>query len=115
MAKKDNTILWVGAGAAALALIANASKKANIGSINHLDNFHILKVTYIGPSNTRGSRVKIESERFEQSIYINYDYRFNRSLDMAQEFLTKKGFKLIGTGEGKNCDYLISTTFEPLK
>lgn len=80
-----------------------------------IKNYHILKVTYLGATNTTGSRVKIASERFKQSRVIPYNHEFNSTKDIAADWCAKNGFELIGAGEGKDCYYLISTTFEPLK
>ena len=77
-------------------------------------NFHIIKVSFLGTTNFRGSRVKLYSERFKKGKVINYDYAFNSTLDFATYYLTKKGFQVIGKGEGKDHYYIISTTFESL-
>lgn len=83
--------------------------------MKNLENFHVLKASYLGPTNTKGSRVKIESERFKQKIIIPYNYEFAYTLPIAQKHLEKLGFELIGQAEGKNCYYLISSTFKPLR
>ena len=80
-----------------------------------MKNFHILKVKYLSPTNYKGARVKITSERFEQSKIISYDYSKNSIKDMAIDWLEKEGFEIIGHGEGKNHDYIVSSTFKPLK
>jgi len=80
-----------------------------------IENYHILKVKYHGPTNTLGSRIRITSERFEQSITIDYDHSQNAIYDMAANHLIDKGFNIVGKAEGSNHYYLISDTFEPLK
>lgn len=82
--------------------------------MKNLSNFHVLKVTYLGATNTRGSRVKITSERFKQSKTIGYNYEFNNCCDIAQDYLSKNNFVLVGQAEGKDCYYIITSTFEPL-
>jgi hypothetical protein len=78
-------------------------------------NFHILKVKYLGPTDTRGSRVKITSERFENSKTISYSSEYNRAMDAAINWLSKeRGFTVIGTGEGDGHDYVIVSEFQPL-
>jgi len=77
-------------------------------------NYHMLTVKYLGATNTLGSRIKITSERYDQSITIAYDYSMNSTQDMATAELEKRGYEIVGRGEGKNIDYLISETFEPL-
>lgn len=78
-------------------------------------NFHILTVKYVGATNFLGSRVKIISERFKQSITFGYQHEYNNTLDQAKAWLTAHGFEVIGQAEGKDHYYVISTTFEPIK
>jgi hypothetical protein len=80
-----------------------------------MKNFHIIKVKYLGPTNTKGSRVKMVSERFVSSKTISYDYKFNSAVDMAADWLTNTGFNIIGQAEGTDCGYIITDTFEELK
>ena len=78
-------------------------------------NFHVLRVTYLGPTNCKGSRVKITSDRFEQSKTLDYDYHFNNTLEIAEDWLKKNGYNITGHAEGKDCYYVITDTFQPLK
>lgn len=83
--------------------------------MDQLENFHVLEVKYLGATNTKGSRVKIYSHRFKQSVITDYDYSFSNSYEIAQNWLNKNSFKLIGKGEGKDCYFIFSETFKPLK
>lgn len=80
-----------------------------------MNNFHAFTVTYIGATNTRGSRVKIKSERFEQSVTIPYDYHFANTLQIAVAYLNANGYEVVGQEETKNSYIILSTTFKPLK
>ena len=80
-----------------------------------MENFHIIKVKYLGANESRGPRVKLESERFKQSILTDYDYNFANTYEIAENWLKANGFELLGKAEGKDCYYIISTTFKPLK
>lgn len=80
-----------------------------------MKNYHVFTVKYFGATNSRGSRVKIHSERFLQSVFISVDYAKNDIADMAEEYLTSHGFKIVGQGEAKGYCILISETFEQLK
>lgn len=75
-------------------------------------NFHILTVKYISQTNFKPSRIKIISERFKASKTIEYDHRFSNTLEIAEYWLEKNGFEIIGHAEGTNCYYVISNTFE---
>ena len=80
-----------------------------------MKNYHIIKVKYLGSTNFKGSRVKLTSDRFNQSVTIPYNYEFNSSYDMAADWLLKHGFEVIGGGEVKGIHIIITNTFEPLK
>lgn len=80
----------------------------------NLENYHIIKVSYLGATNTRGSRVKLHSDRFEKTKIIPYDYVHAYTLPIAIDYLTKQGFELIGQAEGKDCYYIITNTFKSL-
>lgn len=83
----------------------------------YVKNYHILKVKYIGPTNSRGSRVKITSDRFQQSVTMNYDNAYNTATDIAAAWLLRNGFTVVGKGEGPSDghNYIITSTFKPLK
>ncbi len=83
--------------------------------MKHLQNFHIITVSYIGATNYKGSRVRIKSDRFEQTKIVSYDHSLRDTCEIAQAYLEAKGFELIGKGEAKDGYFLISTTFEPIK
>lgn len=79
-----------------------------------IPNYHVLKVSFIGPTAYKPARVKITSERFEMARIIEYDYEFNDTRDVAEHWLQVHGFNIIGHGEGKDHYYVITDTFEPL-
>ena len=79
-----------------------------------LPNFHLITAKYIPESNSRGERIKISSFRFRESITINHDWDYS-VWENAKMWLQKKGFEIIGKGEGKTEWIFISTTFNPLK
>lgn len=82
----------------------------------NIPNTHVLIVKYVGQTNYTPSRVKIISERFKQSILIPFDSEHGMdSCEIAEYWLTQKGFKIIGHAEGKGHYYVITDTFEPLK
>lgn len=68
-----------------------------------MKNYHIIKIKYLGPIDTLGSRIKLTSERFENnSVVISYDYNFNNALDIAISWLNSHGYSVIGQAEGQN-------------
>lgn len=81
-------------------------------------NLHLIEVKYLGATNTRGSRVKLTSHRFGDSVTIPYDYEFNNAHDMAEAWLRKRVTKhsLLFTGEWKDGMNIIAIdVFERLK
>lgn len=81
-------------------------------------NFHILKIKWIGMTNTRPAMVRIISERFEQSLTIPFTNEPGDSIPevvTAKAYLKQQGYDIIGHGEGKGCMYVITDTFKPLK
>lgn len=80
-----------------------------------LTNFHALTVKCLWPTDTKGSRIKITSDRFEQSITLNRDYYSSSWLDQAIMFLIQNWFNLIGSTEYNNQTIILSDTFKPLK
>lgn len=83
-----------------------------------MKNYHIIKVMGLGATNTKPARVKIISERFSASVTIpftNNPGSISPALTTAIEWLEKRGFEIIGQGEGTGHYYLISETFETIK
>lgn len=76
-----------------------------------MQHFHVLQVKYLGATNTRGSRVKITSDRFKISRTIPYDHALNSIEDMAVTAIKKEGFHVVGIAEG----YIITDTFKPFE
>lgn len=70
---------------------------------------HVLKVKYLPPTNTRGSRVKVSSKRFNQFFIFSFKHEMNSCEEMAISELEKQGFHIIGMAEG----YVMSDTFKP--
>ncbi len=75
-----------------------------------MKNFHVLLITYLSYTNKLPARIKITSERFEQSVIVSIN-----EYGSGVAWLKKNKFKIIGTSVGKKCIYAVSTTFEPLK
>lgn len=79
-----------------------------------MKNYHTIIVKFLGPTNSRGARVKLYSNRFKDSKIISYDYEFNSSYEIAAKWLEDNTFDVIGASECKEGYILISTTFKSL-
>ena len=82
-----------------------------------LPNYHLIVVSYLGATNNRGSRIKLTSMRFGDSVLLSYDYSFNQAKDQAIQYLNNLGFDPIGAGydEKKGDSIIICKTFNSLK
>lgn len=84
-------------------------------NIHEIPNVHVLIIKYSGATDTRGSRVRIISERFKNSVSLSYDYEAGDSVRTAAKYLISKGFNILFKAEGKECDYIITDTFQSIK
>ena len=57
-----------------------------------IDNLRILKVTYRGPTNARGSRVRIRDTWRNESASIHLDNEYKDAMEAAINFCTDRGF-----------------------
>lgn len=80
-----------------------------------MKNYHIIEVKYIGPTDTQGARVKLFSQRLNESKIISFDYSKNSITDMAKDYLETRKFKIVGMGESKMGYAIITDTFKSLK
>lgn len=65
-------------------------------------NLLAVTVRYIGPTNHRGSRIKLSLPRFDESLMIPYDYECNNADDGAIKFLASKDLHPIAQAEGSD-------------
>jgi hypothetical protein len=80
-----------------------------------MQNLHIIKVKYIGPTDFDGTKIKLFSERFNHSIKIPFDYKFNSTIDIAIDYLSNNNYNIIGIADSKKSYFIITDTFKPLK
>lgn len=78
-----------------------------------IPNYRIFKVKYVGPTNTRGSYVKIEeTARYNDDknkvVKLGYDYTLSDIQEQAAEYLESKGFKIVGRASEKDHYYLFA-------
>lgn len=120
MNKKTKYIL---AGAAVLAtavLISRKKKPEEITGIGdetwyNLPGLHLLEITYIGPTNYKPGRIKINSHLYRQSVILSANDNEKDMRGTATAYLLSKGYILTGRSQTKNGYAILSTTFKPLK
>tara|TARA_R110000744_G_scaffold255761_1_gene371258 strand:- start:437 stop:745 length:309 start_codon:yes stop_codon:yes gene_type:complete len=69
-------------------------------NINDIPNLRQIKVKYISPTNTRGSRLCIyEPKRYNNDktkrVYLSYDYEIGNIQEQAYKYLIEKGFNVV--------------------
>jgi hypothetical protein len=73
--------------------------------MNEIKNLQFIKVKYLPATNTRGARVSLTDTRLKESKIIDFDYTLNTIEEMAEKYLTAKGFPIIGkTEDGIVCE-----------
>lgn len=80
--------------------------------MNITPNLRVLKVKYISPTNTRGSRVQIkETKRYndqkDDKITLSYDYQIGDILEQALQYLDGKGFEIVARGSEYDHYYIL--------
>ena len=105
LGNKKNTSLT---SAAAPSIKKSIGRQRAIVSINgkHIPNFQMFQLKYLGATNNKPYRVKINDERFHTSVIVS------GGKDEVIEYLEKRGYNLVGKAEGKgDIDYIFSDTF----
>ena len=66
----------------------------------NVTNQRIFKIKFLPPTNHKGDRVKITESRFEttDNVTIPYSYAFNDAIEVAIDYLTKRGINVISRG-----------------
>ena len=87
--------------------------------MKHIENLHAITVKHLPATNFKGSRFKMISERFGDSVTKSYDYAHNSVLDMATEWLQAHNQIIIGKCETRTGSLVIlkaqENAFTPLK
>ncbi len=60
-------------------------------------NTRILNFKYLGPTDFKGSRVKITDKRFERSKTVEFDHQFRTAVEVAVDYLLSQGWDVVGT------------------
>ena len=73
-----------------------------------MNNLRAFKIKHIGATDTKGSRISIKDLRFNKSIIIQKDYKYNNTYSQAYDFLKDKGIICLYLSEVDNA-YIITT------
>lgn len=64
--------------------------------VKSFGNTRTIHFKYFGPSNLRGSRIKLQDKWFGESKTIAFDYTFSSSYEIAISWLLNQGWSVIG-------------------
>lgn len=80
-------------------------------------NAHMIFVTFHGPTNSRGSRIKLTSQRFENrdAVTVSYDHSVSGTFNQAAMWLRDHGYTVLASGEMPNGYCFAVREFVPLK
>lgn len=59
-------------------------------------NTRVLSYKYLGPTNFKGSRVKIADPRFNKSKTIPFEGEWNHASEVAVDYLLQNGWVIVG-------------------
>lgn len=65
----------------------------------YMSSSRVIFFKYCGPTNHRGSRIKLTDKRFNQSIYVRFNYDLNSAKQIATTFLLLNGWDVTGGAE----------------
>lgn len=72
---------------------------------------HGYKVTSLPATNSRGSRIKIQSIYTNETVVIPFEYEYNSLNDAAINYLEKKGIEVLSLANHKKYTILLSNDF----
>ena len=70
-------------------------------------NLILVTVKYVGPTDYRGSRIKLTLPRFGETKRISYNYEARDAEEGAVLFLAGKGLAPIARACGEDCAHLL--------
>lgn len=86
-----------------------------------MNNSHLIQVKFLGPTNSRGSRMKISTfdllDKKAKSKVVSYDYSASSGLDQVLNALKQSGFDVVGiNSRDPDKDYvMLKWDFEKLQ
>lgn len=79
-------------------------------------NAHLIRISYVSPTDRKGSRIRLASQRFERNaITIPYDHRYNNTFDIAEAWLKVHGYTIVCSGEMPGAYWAAVEEFLPLR
>jgi|3_EtaG_2_1085321.scaffolds.fasta_scaffold56273_1 hypothetical protein len=83
--------------------------------VKSIGNVRVFSYKYLGPTNHRGSRIKITDKWFGKSKTIPWDYTFNSSYEGAIAYLIDQGFDVASMNSEEQIIIINGWTSQELK
>ena len=77
-----------------------------------MKTYRVFEVSYKGPTNCRGSRIRIKDCDRDKTIFIPYNYEYFDSASGGLAYLQERGFKIVGQATTKNSRLYFTEDFE---
>ncbi len=82
---------------------------------NFTPTYHAIEVSYKGSTATQPSKIKIRSERFNETVFIPYN-NSSDLINISGDYLASKLFTIMGISEWKNGSYIFAVNeFKSIK
>jgi hypothetical protein len=73
--------------------------------------FNLITVKYLPATNSRGSRIRLSSNKRKTTKTLKFDSLYCLAIDQAVDYLKQRGFSIVGISE----NIIITDTFDELK
>ena len=78
-----------------------------------MENLRVFQAIWIGPTDTRGDRVRLTDHRTGKKVIIPVKYTDEGDArDIAVKYLTERGIEVMASGTANIGYFLMSTNFE---
>lgn len=67
-----------------------------------MKRFRCFNVSYVGPTQKRGARVKIYDNILKKTKFLNFNHKFFAAEEQAIDYLKNQGFLVLGLEKIKN-------------
>lgn len=78
-----------------------------------LPNYREIVVTYLAPTNHKGSRVKLHDTYTNTKVVLSYDYAVGNIGEQGMKYLLEKGFNPVCRTSGHTKDVILCNNWGP--
>ena len=77
-----------------------------------MKTYRVFEVSYKGPTDYRGSRIRIKDCAYDKTIFVPYNYEYLDAYGGGLDYLQERGFKIVGRATTKNAGIYFTEDFE---